>query len=237
MNQSQLQLDWPQPAEFPQLGAGEVHVWAVPLAVGDPSQETLAEAELERARNFALEKPRQSFVATRVALRSLLGHYLNLPPREVPIAFGPNGKPQLAAGDLHFNLAHSGELALIALTRQGPLGVDLEQLRPMASALELAQRNFHRRELAAIRDAAEADRSRTFLHCWTRKEAVVKALAVGIGHPLDTFDVLSEVAAVSITGRGEKICYLHDLAPSAGYLAALATTTPDLAPLGLTYST
>jgi 4'-phosphopantetheinyl transferase len=237
MSLSPLQLDWQQPAEFPQLGASEVHVWAVPLAVGDPSQETLAEAELERARNFALDKPRQSFVATRVALRSLLGRYLDLAPREVPIAFGPNGKPQLAAGDLHFNLAHSGDLALIAVTRQGPLGVDLEQLRPMTSAIELAQRNFHPRELAAIRDAADADRSRTFLRCWTRKEAVVKALAVGIGHPLDTFDVLREVAEVSTTSRGAQACYLHDLAPSAGYLAALATTSPDLAPLGFTYST
>lgn len=237
MNQSQLQLDWPQPAEFPQLGANEVHVWAVPLAVGETSTETLAEAELERASNFALEKSRQSFVTTRVALRSLLGRYLGLAPREVPIAFGPNGKPQLAAGELHFNLAHSGDLALIAFTRQGPVGVDLEQLRPMKNAIELAQRNFHPNELAVMRAAGDTDRSRTFLRFWTRKEAVVKALAVGIGHPLETFDVGSDIVELRTTGLGATTCYLSDLAPSAGYLAALATTALDLNPLGFTYST
>jgi len=236
MNESLLQLDWPCPSEFPALRAGEVHVWAVPLG-GDSPTDSLAEEELERTRSFAIDRARRSFVTTRVALRSLLGRYLDLAPRAVPIAFGPNGKPQLAAGDLRFNLAHSGDLALIAITPHGAIGVDLEQLRPMNNALELAERNFHPRELASIRAASDTDRSNTFLRCWTRKEAVIKALGVGIGHPLATFDVLAAdiVELPSPVGNLAR-CFVHDLAPHTAYVAALASTEPSLKPLGFTYS-
>ncbi|MGD9636614.1 MAG: 4'-phosphopantetheinyl transferase superfamily protein [Pirellulales bacterium] len=238
MNKSRLQLDWPRPREFPTLGAKAVHVWAVPLDVGNLPEDALAETELERANKFALDRPRRSFVATRIALRSLLGSYLGLPPRAVPIAFGSNGKPHLAAGDLHFNLAHSGDLALIAITRCGPLGVDIEELRTMNNAIELANRNFHPNERAAIGAADETDRSSQFLRCWTRKEAVVKALAVGIGYPLDTFDVLAaDVVELRTSSGGVTTCFLHDLAANSAYVAALATTECDLTLMGFTYST
>lgn len=236
MNDSRSKLGWMTPGEFPLLGTTGVHVWAVPLDGGHVPEDSLAEAELDRAQAFALDRPRTSFVTTRVALRSLLGRYLELPPREVPIAFGPNGKPRLAAGDLHFNLAHSGDLALIAITRQGPVGVDLEWLRPMTSALELAERNFHPQELAAIRAASDADRSRIFLRCWTRKEAVIKALGVGIGHPLDSFDVLANDAVILHASGGATTCHLHELAFTAAYVAALATTSAQMEYFGFTYS-
>lgn len=237
MSHSDLELDWPQPQEFPSLQAEEVHVWAVPLQASNVPHGSLAATELERASTFALDKPRQAFVVTRVALRSLLGNYLNLPPRDVPIAFGLNGKPQLAAGELHFNLAHSGDLALIAITRHGAVGVDIEQLRPLPSALQLAARNFHPLELAAVRAASDAERSNVFLRCWTRKEAVIKAIGVGIGHPLHTFDVLAADVVELTAATGATTCHLHNLAPSAAYVAALATTDRNLTPLAFTYST
>lgn len=237
MNNPRLQLNWPRPGEFPSLGAGEIHVWAVPLNVDDSAEDSLADAELERAKAFALERPRRSFVRTRVALRSLLGRYLCRSPREVPIAFGPNGKPRLEADDLHFNLAHSADLALIAITNGGPVGIDIEQLRTISNALELADRNFHPSERAAIRAAQAADRSHMFLRCWTRKEAVIKALGIGIGHPLDAFDVLAaDVVELPSSTLDLSRCFLQNLAPNSEYVAALATTQPQLEPLGFTYS-
>jgi 4'-phosphopantetheinyl transferase len=224
------------------LAAGEIHVWAISLADSSIDAIVLSPAERERAARFAFDKPRRTFVVTRIALRSLLGRYLNAPPQEVSIESGLNGKPRLAAGDLQFNVAHSSDLALIAITCDGEIGVDLEELRPVGESLEIAESNFHPNELAAIRRACEADVDREFLRCWTRKEAIVKALGVGIGYPLDTFDALGSQSSdevVDMISHGDLAscrCRVREIDPSSDYVAALATLAEGQSLLGFTYS-
>jgi 4'-phosphopantetheinyl transferase len=150
----------------------------------------------------------------------------------VSILIDPSGKPRLAASELQFNVAHSGNLALVAVTRDCEIGVDLELLRPVDRSLEIATRNFHPHELAAIHATSENALHKTFLRCWTRKEAALKAIGTGLGYPLDAFDVLSqssEEAAIELPSHGNhsaRRCRLHDLRPSNEYCAAVASTAP-----------
>jgi 4'-phosphopantetheinyl transferase len=122
----------------------------------------------------------------------MLGRYLEVDPREVEFSYGQHGKPALSSrfgSELRFNISHAGGLALFGMTRGAELGVDLEAIRPLPDAEQLAERFFSVREVAGLRALPPARRSESFFNCWTRKEAYVKALGSGLAHPLDRFEV------------------------------------------------
>lgn len=234
-----MELNWPRPSGAASLSGGEVHVWAVRLDVDTASvaaaQELLAPGEVDRAKRFALDLPRRNFVVSRAALRSILGGYLGQQACDVAIFANSNGKPRLSVGALNFNLSHSQDLALIAVTRGCEVGVDVEAVRPIERLAELTRRNFHPAEIAAV-DAAEAsDAPTVFLRCWTRKEAVLKAIGAGLRSPLAEFDTLSSTSDGRITVSATR-CYLQEIGPAANYVAAVATLEPRLAAMGFTYS-
>jgi 4'-phosphopantetheinyl transferase len=155
-------------------------------------------------------------------------------PADVLIEIGAQGKPFLGAiaarTDLQFNLAHSGELALVAVTRGCPVGVDVERLRPIEHWTEIASRYFHPAEVAAIAASIEGERNTGFLRCWTQKEAILKAFGVGLGHSLQSFavPVLEQsgqwVELDALAGATPRRYWLRSLVPSAGYVAAVATS-------------
>lgn len=230
-----MNLHWPDTLEAPPLVVGEVHVWAVPL-VGTQTppaelESMLSAKDRDRAKRFLREEAGRSFATARAGLRTILGRYLRLPPIEVPIDTAPNGKPHLAASvasDLQFNLAHSGELALVAVTSSGEIGVDVERLRPVDHWPEISSRYFHAEEAAIIGDAAHTPAN--FFRCWTRKEAVLKAIGVGIIFPLDLFRVPLDKTTrdwVDVPAHSSNAAaryWLESLVPADGYLAAFAAT-------------
>jgi 4'-phosphopantetheinyl transferase len=189
--------DWqPGPAR-PALGDGDCHVWRVDLervaaqGGGDPARSPLNAEERARVARFVFERHRRWFTASHTALRTVLGGYLGrdaaavsivAPPHVRPVldaAMGaPSGAPSRVA--LDFNLTHSDGLALIAVARRAPLGVDVELLRPMSDALALAERHFVGDEVACVAAAAGVSRDRAFFTCWTRKEAVLKSTGAGL---------------------------------------------------------
>src|SRR6185437_13365442 len=124
---------------------------------------------------------------------AIIGHYLKTPPAAVRLVYGRHGKPGLAGGDappaLTFNVSHSGDLALIALTRARMIGVDLEDIRPDFATLDVAARFFAPAEVAALWSLPSDQRVIGFFNCWTRKEAYVKARGEGLSAPLDQFVV------------------------------------------------
>jgi 4'-phosphopantetheinyl transferase len=125
------------------------------------------------------------------------------------------GRPWLEG--VSFSVSHSGELGLIAIAEPGRrIGVDVEQLRPDRDVRALAERFFHPEEAAGIGDDRAA-----FYRCWTRKEAVVKALGLGLAHPLDSFVVDFEVPGPRPV-RGVPGMSVKGLAVPEGYAAALA---------------
>ena len=150
----------------------------------------LSDDERARARRFVFERDARRFTAAHAALWSLLVQQTGLPRASLGLVSGPFGKPALDGIDsLHFNLSHSHGVGLIALSRTAEVGVDVEVLRPMPDALALAQAHFTRDECAALAALPAALRDRAFLTCWTRKEACLKALGVGLQLAPESFEV------------------------------------------------
>jgi 4'-phosphopantetheinyl transferase len=227
---------WPAPPPLPRLESREVHIWAAALDVVpaelEPLTATLSATERERAARFHFERHRNRFIAGRGWLRATLGHYLRTDPGALDFTYGANGKPALggafARASWHFNLAHSGPMALLAITRLGEVGVDIEEVRPLPDAEELVARFFSARETALFRELPEDQKPAAFFNLWTRKEAWLKATGEGIAQSLHLVEVsflpgeparLLGVPEAFATGPVWNLC---ELAPAYGFAAALA---------------
>ena len=112
----------------------------------------LSEGESERADRFVFERDRTRFIACRAILRGVIAQNLNIGPTDVVFAYGEKGKPYLEDWPLFFNLSHSHNEALIAISRNAPLGVDVEHIRPPTrnNWIDLAQRFFSAAEIQAL---------------------------------------------------------------------------------------
>ncbi|MGC9506240.1 4'-phosphopantetheinyl transferase family protein [Baaleninema sp.] len=165
------------------LESDTVDLWCVALdAENFPNEDTreiLSESERKRSQRYRFDRDRRRFVLARTALRWILGDYLQISPQAVQFEYGDRGKPYLPDTALSFNLSHSQDLALIAITWNRALGVDLEYKRTIDSTA-LAQRFFSPREVAALNQIAEPQRNATFFDYWTCKEAYLKATGEGI---------------------------------------------------------
>ena len=147
-------------------------------------------------------------------------------------AYGPHGKPELAApfdrAGLTFNLAHSSDLALVAVTLGATIGADIERLRPVHDLDGVAEQTFSDRERRTLLALPACDRARAFFRCWTRKEAFVKALGDGLSYPLDSFSVSlrdgDPPRLENIDGDADIALAwtILDLEPASGYAAAVA---------------
>ncbi len=155
----------------PPLQNGEIHVWLAELpAQPQTDVSLLSEQERTRAAAFRFDHHRSSYIFHHTALRRLLGGYLGRPPESLDFRYGEKGKPELAPPwqGLHFNLSHSGGAGLYGFSRSTRLGVDIEHIRPVTYAAEIAERY--------LKEPAGDD----FLRLWTRREAAVKAAGIGL---------------------------------------------------------
>ena len=227
---------WRAPPETLELGSDEVHVWRATLDQ-TPSQiqnfrRNLAADEQARAERFHFERDHEHFVVARGVLRAILGRYLNQAPECISFCYSSHGKPALAGesgGDaIRFNVSHSHGIALYAVTRGREVGVDLEHIRSNLAVMEIAERFFSRREVAMLRTLSTEEQREAFFRCWTRKEACLKARGEGLSLPLDQIDLSpspGEPGAIPGTQPDSSETFrwsLQELAPAAGYVAALA---------------
>ncbi len=146
----------------------------------------LSPDEVAKVDRFYTEELRTRAAAARGQLREALGEALGRPPASLRFVYGESGKPALEAGELHFNLSHSGDRALLALAH-APIGVDLE-LHRSAGYEEVGRRFFAAGEVARLLALAPADRAAEFFRTWTAKEAFLKCTGDGITVPLADFE-------------------------------------------------
>jgi 4'-phosphopantetheinyl transferase len=217
------------------LAPGVVHVWRIRLDVSDALaarfELTLATQERERADRFRTAELRRRFVAGRGALRAILGAHLGLDARLVVFSYGDRGKPSLATPGVEFNLAHTDDLALCALTVGRAVGVDVERLRPMDDAERIIARYFTPRERLEFLEHPRAERASAFFRGWTRKEAFLKATGEGLTASLDSFEVSLEAGGARLLRVGDDpdaACRwsLVDVDVEPGFVAALAVEGP-----------
>ncbi|HEY1950869.1 MAG TPA: 4'-phosphopantetheinyl transferase superfamily protein [Bryobacteraceae bacterium] len=210
-----------------------IEIWIFPTETSDAAcakfERLLAPDEKVRAERFRFDRLRKSFIATRGALRCLLGRYLSLPPASLEFHYGSKGKPTLApAMGIDFNATHSGDLAAFAFTLGSQLGIDLEHVHPLAEMQDIAGRFFCPEEAAELASLSPDDREAAFFRCWTRKEAYIKAIGDGLSAPLDAFRVtlhpneLARFVHIAHDTNVAQAWTLHDLRLSPGYAAALA---------------
>ncbi len=158
------------------------------------SPETyLSAAERQRASRFVRESDCRRFIVGRAWLRTLLSQRLDVAPASIEFVYGKHGKPalalQFAESGWRFNISHSGGVAVYGFSFEREIGIDLETIRPIPDADDIATRLFSRRENTAYRSLSPPERQLGFFNCWTRKEAFVKAIGDGLAFPLDHFDV------------------------------------------------
>jgi 4'-phosphopantetheinyl transferase len=219
---------------FRELDERDVGVWVVNVDVTAEAQRRcdalLSQDERARAQRFLFDRDRRRFAVARGALRVLLGYCLHVPGDEIRFGYSPTGKPQLTGvGDgqgVHFNVSHSGDLALIALCAREEPGVDVELVRELRDMERIVRRFFCPEEVEQWLELPDDLRTRAFFDCWTRKEAYVKALGAGLQLSLDAFQVFfrpGETPGINVRDDGgERPWSIFDVSPSERYAGALA---------------
>lgn len=224
---------WTVPSRHPRLPSGVVHVWATSLRASPSRLAALASLlsadEQARAAAFRVVLHRQRFVVARGVLRSLLGRYLDMDPGKLRFRFGAFGRPEVCPprAGFSFSVSHCEETALIAVGWSGPVGVDLERVDPSIDVRTLAADYLAREERAELYAAPPSERPLRFTRCWTRKEAYVKSLGVGLSFPLRDFAVVPLTGSPGRLGVrpdrvGERPVHVIDLIARREAAAALA---------------
>lgn len=216
-----------------------IRVWRIPLDPSAPPAEhgiaTLTDDERARAARFRFDRDRNRWLGAHVALRRILGAELGVAAERIRYLRGPAGKPAVAwpaDTGLEFNLSDSGDLALLALSRIGPVGVDVEHLERIPDFSTIAESHFADDERRALLALPSPDQLEGFYRIWTRKEAYIKAIGIGLGFALDRFAVTLAREAprlLHIDGDADRAraWSLHDVSPSAHYVGALAVERAD----------
>lgn len=252
------QTSWLRPPENLDLMSNRVDVWRVHLSSTIPSEASLSAEERQRVARFHFDTDRDRYIVAHSSLRDILSRYLQCEPSELKFSANEYGKPSLnrsndfsrfaklttaptgvlrgvaTTKDIEFNLSHSGDFALIAITRGRNVGVDVELIREDIELESLARRNFSPREVSELMALPPEQRTLGFFACWTRKEAYIKARGLGLSLPLDSFDVSlapNEPAILRATrpDANESARWsLHSLGVESNYAAALAVEGNDL---------
>jgi 4'-phosphopantetheinyl transferase len=237
-----FEIQWDEPPSRWSLKGTEAHLWAAALDVSPERlsayANTLSPNEHERAQRFRFERDQKHFIAGRGTLRAILGSYLKIKPAQLQFEYGSHGKPILANLpenlSLHFNLAHSDGLLLVAVSEWCPVGVDVERLRLIEKADDLAERFFSPVEAIQLRALPDHQRAQAFFNLWTRKEACLKATGDGITERLQEMavsflpDEPARVLRLAGTPQSGARWTLKDLNPAPEYVAAIAAVAQDL---------
>jgi 4'-phosphopantetheinyl transferase len=224
--------NWTRAPDTLDLKTNQVDIWRVSLSLQADSvqliESTLSADEKERAARFHFPKDRDHFIIAHECLRDILARYLNCQPGGLSFTFNQSGKPALDDYKLEFNLSHSGDFALVAVTSESKVGVDIERIRSDMELESIASRYFSRSEFSELLALNSEQRVTGFFNCWTRKEAYIKAHGLGLSLPLESFDVsLTPNESVSLRATrpdsNEAACWkLLSFNVDSGYASAVA---------------
>jgi 4'-phosphopantetheinyl transferase len=200
-------------ADAPDIGGFELRLWRITLntAVLGVEIGCLSDEERRRAAQFRRQVDRDRWVAGHVFLRRVLGRELGLPAGDIAFVARPHGKPALdrtaGRGSVHFNFTHSADIAIVAVTRAGEVGVDVERRRNGIDAERLARTGIGDAAAAQLSELPPAARADAFYRLWVRHEATVKCLGTGLGTGPD---------------QPHEEPWLADVDIAPGYVAAVA---------------
>jgi len=224
----------------PALSIGEIHVWTARLV--DDHHATadlvrvLGREERARAAQFSFERDRARFIQAHGIVRRILSNYCDADAATLTFACNRHGKPYLVSWannpHLQFSVSHSDNCCMLAVRLDRPIGIDVEKVRDLPQAIDIAQGYFtpgESRALASLQGTAQRD---AFFALWTHKEAMVKGLGSSLAAHLDRvefdLDPIGGLRLVAWDGDqsvSERWSVLR-LHPAPGYVAAIATAHP-----------
>jgi 4'-phosphopantetheinyl transferase len=216
-----------------------VRIWTIRLDL--ESQQTnrlvswLSSDELARSERFLRPVDRKRFAICRAALRGLLAAHLGVPPGEVSFDYGEYGKPMLGESmgcdGPSFNVAHSGNVGCIAVGWGGDVGVDVEAIRPLSNLDLMMDKTLTASEKQYVFGVSENERLRSFFRHWTLKEALVKAVGMGLQCPLREIELelceSSQIVRLPSRVPADRRFYLHELDLGQDYCGAAATESAE----------
>jgi 4'-phosphopantetheinyl transferase len=239
---SKLELLWRLPPARWQLNGTDVHVWAAsldrPVDRISYLERTLSPDERNRAMRFHFERDRNRFVAGRGLLRAILGSYLKVDPAELHFAYNPRGKPTLTGlpehCGLHFNLSHSNDLIVIALTRVSAIGADVECIGSVRDIENITSHFFPSLEAVELMALPMEQQASAFFSLWTRKEACLKAIGVGLSDTMEQMEVSflpgepARMIAISGDRQAAAGWTLVEITPASEFKGAVAVAAQGL---------
>jgi 4'-phosphopantetheinyl transferase len=216
------------------LAENQVDIWQIQISGQggvERRRQLLSPDEVQRADAFQFEKHRRRYIAGRAAMRQILGIYTEIAPKELVFSYGEKGKPELAGElkrpEIKFNLSNSQDVAVLAVTQNLTVGIDIEWINPEFATDEIARRFFAEGEVRRLQALPVTERSDAFFACWTRKEAYIKALGEGLSVPLDSFEVAfgpgvpAALLQVRVNPSEIERWSMYDIAVTQGFRSAL----------------
>lgn len=231
-----MTVEWNKAPIEHRLSADFADIWRFSLDLSDDESlelyNLLSDDERARADRLKVDEKRNQFVITRGRLRQTLARIMGCDAHNLLFEYTAQGKPVLAGQwqkySVTFNVSHSYDIALIGITLERRLGIDIEKIQYDTDFTGLARRFFSNTEQEALNKLSEDVIPRVFYSCWTKKEAVVKALGEGITFGLDAFDVsvdldeLHAVLKIDMIGDETSDWSVFSLLPNENYTASLA---------------
>ena len=196
-------------------------------------KDLLSGAEVDKMEQYRFEDDRKRFIIGRGKLRQMIAKQTNLAAHDIHLKTNAQGKPALAnqalEADWHFNISHSGDYIVIALTQAAAIGIDVEFAGRDMDFLPIAKRFFAASEYEYLNRCPREMQRDTFFHLWTCKESVVKAIGRGIAFGLDSFEVNPNptlpAKLLNIDGSPEQHFFLHAWSIDTKHRAALTACT------------
>jgi 4'-phosphopantetheinyl transferase len=214
------------------LSESDVHVWSthldLPPAQIDIFRQFLSTSERQRAAKFINPTHSDRWIVARGYLRQILSQYLDLTPAEIAFTYGEHGKPAIADRQIEFNLSHSRDRAVYAISAKDPIGIDIEYIHPLPAG-DLVDRFFSPTEQALFHSLPSDIQQAAFFHAWVQKEAYLKACGTGLHTPLDKIEVSIDprTPAAILAAPGTEIWQMWKLDISPEYASAIAIGLVD----------
>lgn len=173
----------------------EVHIWiSYPRIICDPLMldryyELMSDEERARQQRYKLAKDKHNALITRALARTTLSCYLGIEPKRLIFSKSAKGKPEIIKPPipLRFNLSHSSNMIVCAVSLKHDIGVDVEDISRNSKIDSIANRFFSEEEIKVLDNLSESDKRNRFFDYWTLKESYLKACGYGLSIPLDCF--------------------------------------------------
>jgi 4'-phosphopantetheinyl transferase len=176
----------------------------------------LNDEEISRSNRFHRSEDKERYLATRYLIREIISELTNIDPAVIEFGKTQKGKPFLKnTPEIRFSISHSNSRIAIAVSKGYECGCDIEEIDPEKINNDLIQAHFHPNEILLIENEK---RDTSFYHCWTRKEALFKAIGTGLPDDLATID---STPAENTFGLSKY--HLHTFHLSGDYILAVVT--------------